>query len=415
MHVSATYWPVAGGAEAYLKGLSERLVRAGHRVTIVTTDAARAECFWMPASERLKESSEICSGVSVFRCAVRHLPLSPYSYYALRRSAMGLSRLPLCRPLLLRCGSYMPWVPAFREALASTDDSFDLVHAVNISFESLPLAALEYAEQSGIPFLFTPFLHVAGGHRDRVFRSCTMAHQWALLRRSTMIMVQSDREKEILVSGGIDAHRIEKVGIAVDFEEIKGGDGQRLKNARGIQGPLVAFLGRIQYDKGAVHLVEAMRRLWQQGREVTLVLAGQIMDDFTRYYQSLPDDIKDRVSLPGLLTEEEKKDLLAASDMLAVPSQVDSFGLVFLEAWAYKKPVIGAAAGGVPEVITEGTDGFLVPFGDVGALSERISMLLDDQGMARELGEAGYRKVSQFYTWDVIFHRLEDTYQRLAV
>lgn len=411
LHVSATYWPVLGGAEQYLQGLSERLVGAGHSVAVVTTDAACAEYFWSPAAERLKEASENCSGLSVVRCPVRHLPLSPYSFHALRRSAMELSRLPFSGPLLLRCGSYMPWVPTFREALATSDDSFDLVHAVNISFESLPLAALEYAEQRGIPFLFTPFLHVAGGDRDRTFRSCTMGHQWELLRRSSTVIVQSDGEKEILVKGGVDASRIERVGMALELKEIEGGDGQAFRDRYGIQSPLVAFLGRVQHEKGATHLVEAIRLLWQQGTDVALAVAGPLMGDFRRYYQSVPQDVRDRVRLLGPL-REEKKDLLAAADMLVVPSRVESFGLVFLEAWAYKKPVIGAAAGGVPEVIAEGTDGLLVPFGDIGALCERITMLLDDEALARELGEAGYQKVSQFYTWDVIFTRLEGIYLR---
>lgn len=413
LHVSAAYWPMVGGAEAYLQGLSERLVAVGHEVTVMTTDAASAEQFWMPGGDRLTESSEIHNGVSVLRHPLKHLPLSPHSFHILRRLAMLLSRVPLSEPVLWRCGSYMPWVRFLKEALDRADSCFDLVHAVNISFESLPLAALEYAQRRGIPFLLTPFLHTAGGEGDRTFRSCTMAHQWALLRRSSLVIVQTDKEKEILLKGGLDPLQVEKVGMAVEIKEIEGGNAQTLRLRHGLRAPVVAFLGRVQHDKGATHLVEAMRRLWHDGREVELVMAGPTMADFRGYYRSLPQDVRDRVRLLGAL-REEKKDLLAAADMLVVPSRVDSFGLVFLEAWAYRKPVIGAAAGGVPEVITEGVDGLLVPFGDVEALSQRITMLLDDESMARRLGEAGHRKVLQSYTWDVIFRRLEDIYRRVA-
>lgn len=413
LHVSAAYKPVLGGAEAYLKGLSERLVREHHAVTVLTTDAASAEYFWMPAGQSVEERSEIHNGVSIFRYPVRHLPLSPYSFYALRRLAMGLSPLPFSTPFLLRGARYMPWVPTLREALAIKGEEFDLVHAVNLSFESLPLDALEYAEKKRIPFLFTPFLHLGATHRDRVFRSCTMGHQWGLLKRSTIVIVQSGREKEILIKGGVDAHRIEKVGMAVDLAEIRGGNGQTLRERYRINGPLVAFLGRVHYDKGAIHLVEAMRRLWEEGRGAALAIAGPIMDDFRRYYDPLPQEAKDRMRLLGPLGEE-KRDLLAAADMLVLPSRVDSFGLVFLEAWAYRKPVIGAAAGGIPEVIDEGSDGFLVPFGDVKGLAERIATLLDNRPLAERMGEEGYRKVIRFYTWDVIFPRLEKIYLRLV-
>ena len=76
-----------------------------------------------------------------------------------------------------------------------------------------------------------------------------------------------------------------------------------------------------------------------------------------------------------------------------MPSRTDSFGIVYLEAWLNGVPVIGARAGGVPEVITDGVDGYLVDFGDVAALANRIELLLRRPEAARAMGEAGRRKV----------------------
>lgn len=414
LHVSAGYWPFIGGAEAYLQRLSERLVEAGHSVTVLTTDAARAEYLLSPRGERVDKRSEIHNGVSILRFPVRHLPFSPYSYQILRRSAMEISRLPIdVTSLPLRWGRYMPWVPSLEMALGEWREKFHLVHGVNLSYESLPLTALCHAEKIGAPFLFTPFLHVGERGRGPVYRYCTMAHQLELFRRSTKIIVQTDRERDALVGIGIEGRKIEKVGMAVDLGEIQGGDGRRFKEKYNIDNPLVAFIGRVSHDKGAVHLVEAMRQLWDRGREVDLVLAGPLMGRFARYYRSLPSNVQRRVRLLGPI-RREKRDLLDAAEMLVLPSRVDSFGLVFLEAWAYQKPVIGAAAGGIPEVVSEGSDGFLVPFGDVKGLAHRIATLLDDRTLAQRMGEQGYRKVTRFYTWDVIFPRLEEIYLRLV-
>jgi glycogen(starch) synthase len=413
LHVSAAYWPVLGGAEVYLQGLSERLVAAGHAVTVATTNAASVEYLLSGKGERVSATCENLGGVSVLRFPVRHLPLSPYSYQALRRLTSEVSRSAFrSSSLPQRWGKYMPWVPSLGQALDQCPGRFDLVHGVNLSYESLPLVALRHARRTGVPFLFTPFLHIGEKAGGAVYRYCTMAHQLELFRGSTKIIVQTDREREVVLRMGIETGKIEKVGAAVDLRHVQGGDGQRFKHKHGIDNPLAVFVGRISYDKGAIHLVQAMQRLWDQGKEVDLALAGQVGGRFAAYYRRLPSTIRQRVKLLGPIEEEEKRDLLDAAEMLVLPSRVDSFGIVFLEAWAYRKPVIGAAAGGVPEVITEGEDGLLVPFGDVGALCQQIAALLDDEPMRRRLGEAGYRKVSKLYTWDVVFRKLEDIYRR---
>ena len=83
-----------------------------------------------------------------------------------------------------------------------------------------------------------------------------------------------------------------------------------------------------------------------------------------------------------------------------MPSRTDSFGIVFLEAWANGLPVVAADAGGVPEVVRHEETGLLVPFGDLDRLSQSIAGLLADPARARQLGEAGRKLVDHGYTWD---------------
>jgi glycosyltransferase involved in cell wall biosynthesis len=97
----------------------------------------------------------------------------------------------------------------------------------------------------------------------------------------------------------------------------------------------------------------------------------------------------------------------AALDVFAMPSRTDSFGIVFLEAWANAKPVVAAAAGGVVEVIEHGRTGLLVPFGDVHRLAEAIGGLIDEPDRAWSLGHEGRKLVSRGHTWDDRFATLE--------
>ena len=103
----------------------------------------------------------------------------------------------------------------------------------------------------------------------------------------------------------------------------------------------------------------------------------------------------------------EKWSLLAAADVVALPSRTESFGIVFLEAWLCRKPVIGARAGAIPDVVQHGEDGVLVEFGDVPGLADALRMLLTDPARAAQLGLQGYRKVQQCYTWDHQYAHLQ--------
>ena len=139
-----------------------------------------------------------------------------------------------------------------------------------------------------------------------------------------------------------------------------------------------------------------------------------MMPRFLRYFEALPDEVRTKCHLLGFISDEDKSDLLDAGDVFVMPSRTDSFGIVYLESWLYKKPVIGALAGGVPEVISHGQDGYLVPFGDVARLADCIASLLMDQELAQRLGEAGYRKVLMEHTWDKKYNMISQVYWQLG-
>jgi glycosyltransferase involved in cell wall biosynthesis len=100
--------------------------------------------------------------------------------------------------------------------------------------------------------------------------------------------------------------------------------------------------------------------------------------------------------------------------MLALPSQVDTFGVVILEAWLHGKPVIGAHASGIPDLVHNEETGLLVPFDDIGNLSAAIRRLILEPGLAVQLGMAGRRRVLQDYTWDETYHALSALYDSVV-
>jgi glycosyltransferase involved in cell wall biosynthesis len=157
-----------------------------------------------------------------------------------------------------------------------------------------------------------------------------------------------------------------------------------------------------------------MRRLWTKGSDATLALLGAPLAHFTAFFERLPDDAKARIRLLPYAPDAVKRDALAAADTFAMPSRTDSFGIVYLEAWCYGVPVVGARAGGVPDVIDDGVDGLLAPFGDVAAIAGAIGRLLGDRALAQRLGEAGRAKVLRALTWDHIYAQVRAVYAEVA-
>ncbi len=241
-----------------------------------------------------------------------------------------------------------------------------------------------------------------------------MRHQVDLVRRSDAVVANTPAERNFYVERGVQPGAVTVSGPGVNPADVLGGDGPAFRRRHGLDGPVIASIGTLMYDKGTVHLVEAVRKLWQAGRPVELVLAGAALAPFEHYLSTLPPEDRVRVRLFGQVDDREKRDLLAAADIFAMPSRTDSFGIVYLEAWLYGVPVIGARTWGVTDVIDHGKDGLLVPFGDVEVLAAALAGLLDDPARRAALGAAGRAKVYAEHTWERKYPRIEALYTGLV-
>jgi glycogen synthase len=259
--------------------------------------------------------------------------------------------------------------------------------------------------------------HLGAGARpgaDALSRFYTMRHQLAIAGASRALVAQTPTEKGFYTSRGIPADRIVVAGQGVVPERVSGGDGPGFRRRHGISSPLVVSLSAMSRDKGTEHLVNAVRRLWSAGSPVELVLAGALLEPFSHFLDTLPAADRQRIRVLGPVSDQEKRDLLAAADVFALPSRTESFGIVYLEAWTYGVPVIGARTWGVSDVIRDGEDGLLVPFGDVSALAAAIQRLLDQPELRAALGGRGARKVRELYTWDLVYARIRDLYLQVV-
>lgn len=429
LHVIHRYYPYFGGSEIYFQEIGERLAREGHRVSVYTTDAWDLEHFWAGGKRRVDTPEETHNGVRVKRFPVERLPASSLVYPLLRRAMGEIARLPMdVTPLLFFLSRWTPRVPALDRALEGPGgERFELVHTANISLDSIVYAAFRFAQRLRLPFVVTPFTHLGEPGDRRLVRQYTLPHQIEMLRRADAVITQTGLETEALADCGVPREKMHRIGVGVNPGEVLGGEGARFRAKYRIDGPIVFFVGTAAYDKGAMHLVEAMEKLWRRwglqhvprgaapgSPPPTLAIAGPQMSQFVRYFAGRPDETRRRTRVLGFIPDADKRDLFAAGDVFVLPSRTDSFGIVYLEAWLYNKPVIGARAGGVPEVIEDGRDGFLVKFGDVDGLSACIEQLLADRALAQCFGEAGHTKVLSGMTWETKYSQIKALYAELT-
>jgi glycosyltransferase involved in cell wall biosynthesis len=124
--------------------------------------------------------------------------------------------------------------------------------------------------------------------------------------------------------------------------------------------------------------------------------------------------MRDRVEVLGWITGADKLTRLQQAAVFALPSFSEGLPMGLLEAMAAGLPVLATPVGGIPEVITDGVEGFLVDPGDVGALTDRLSRLLSDENLRGRMGRAARHKAEALFTVDVILPQLEQLYTRLG-
>jgi glycosyltransferase involved in cell wall biosynthesis len=173
---------------------------------------------------------------------------------------------------------------------------------------------------------------------------------------------------------------------------------------------LVGVVARLEPEKGHRFLIDAMPAVLERAPHAWLAVIGEgsLADELEAQVASLPAPARDRVVFTG--RREDVSAVTADLDVAVLPSLREAQGISILEAMARAKPVVASAVGGIPEVITDGVDGLLVPPGDSAALAEALARLAADPALRRRLGDAGRRTVAERYSIGAMVRRIEEIY-----
>jgi glycosyltransferase involved in cell wall biosynthesis len=214
---------------------------------------------------------------------------------------------------------------------------------------------------------------------------------------------------------GAPARKVRVILNGVDLERarISSPDApRRLRQELGGGAQLLLVPARLHPEKGHSHLFRALPELRQRCKQPFLVLVagdGPFRAEYEREVAAL--GVSDLVRFLGF--RHDMPDLMAAADLVVLPSVTEAFGLVLTEALFLGTPVVATRVGGVPEIIADGVDGVLVPPGDSAALAAAIGGLLTSDEARARLQGAGRRKVAETFGFDRMIRGYESLYAEL--
>jgi len=228
----------------------------------------------------------------------------------------------------------------------------------------------------------------------------------ASLRRADLVLAPSaDTVQHLISQQHILPAKVQRLpwGLDPDFEA-------RIASSGAVAPPpnfprtgrIVLAVGRwdrAEQYKGADTLIAALPNVLQAAPDVSLALVGD-GDDRPRLEQLARDlKVSERAHFLHGLTLEQLFACYSGCDVFALPSRGEGFGLVFLEAMAHAKPVIGGAHGGIPDIVEDGVTGLLVPHGNVERLAGALESLFANPDRAKEMGARGRERVEKHFSF----------------
>jgi len=367
------YYPVIGGSEIFAKNLLDYLSRK-HEVTVYTTNIDDIHGFWNKNIPKIKETE------------FEDYPITRYGVLTPEEIKFGkdLENFHLAT-------SYPgPFLPQLWQDLVLNSNNFDLIFATAFPYDHI-LPAYVAAQKYRVPIIIAPLIHQEFPH---LYLS---GIKLSILDNSNAIVVLTNSEKSLLENMGIDSEKIFIIppGFSQKPPTSTQNNFKKLHSIP-LDKKIALFVGSKSEMKGIIFLIDSMKYVWKNNPNTILLVIGSSTKTFDKYISNQNDETKKRIINLDSIDENQKQNAYENCDVFVLPSKSESFGMVYLEAWAYGKPVIGCKIPSTVEIVDNEENGLLVEFGNKKQLSDALIKLLNNEITAKQYGQKGREKLSKF-------------------
>jgi glycosyltransferase involved in cell wall biosynthesis len=385
-----------GGIEQYIFETSRELAHSGKDVTIFDMEEQNIE----PATDSAKP-------IGYIRVPVTKQPTKSGSFLMqyLR------SKLPLVR-FALKTGKHIQRT------------RYDVIH-LHVTIIGLVLAITKPGQRKRM--VYTVHSPIWAMEKPGIMDRLYIRMDCFLMRRVGQVIVQSElRTQKVQATARIPQSKISVVPCGVDTGIYHPAEPETpILKKYGIEGrKVILFAGRIAPYKGVKYLVTAadivVNRMGH--KEALFLLAGPMnlyrLDglEHAQYIEKLKANIKkcgleENIKLAGEVSRKDLTALFQSCDIFVLPSLAESSPAVTLQAMSCARPVIATAAGGVPEQINDGHNGFIVPSADDVALAQKIERLLANPAECMRMGQNGRQLAEEYFGWNRISSKIAGIYR----
>ena len=374
----SSYFPNVGGVEEHVRNLAQQLVRRGHAVEV-----------WTPIAGGEPRTEDVDS------IPVRRLPIPMPA-----RNAGSLTRF---------VGAYLPARSDWRRQIDRFQPDVVNVHCFGPNGIYANLAA----RSASVPLVLS--LHGETFMDDGgVFETSTIMKRGLRKALGRAALVTGCSQVTLDDAQGRFGLRPGAGTVVFNGVDLNEDCGQTADVARPAhERRYVLALGRMVRNKGFDLLLDAFADLAARHPDIDLMIGGSGPVLATLRSQAESLGLADRVILPGRLDRDAVRNAMRFATAFAMPSRVEPFGIVVLEGWRARVPVIASSLGGPPEFVTDRVDGLLVNPHDRKALAQAMDLVLGNAEFASRIALAGQRRVVDF-DWERIAAKYEMLYGRIA-
>lgn len=376
--ITATYHPVIGGGETYVKTLAEGLARYGEKITVISDYISGSQ-----VSERVND-------VQVYRC--RNYNKMLYRKDKIKWEQMYFSILEDIAGFL-------------------NEKKVDIIHTN--SFETSIIGSF-ISSELGIPHVCTyhevcPEQEAFGvGKCKVIFRNANISAYVAGSKfyYDKAIKFGADKEKVNLIYHGVD---IEKFKNAFKPDSI--GEKNEV---------ILLCVARIKERKGIKELIEAVYLLKRQIKKLKLIICGTTNSGSEQYFNTLLEIIRnlhleDAVSIYTNISHDDIIDFYRKADIVVQPSYYEGLGIAILEGMASRKPIIACNTVGINEILINGINGLLIKPKDVKSIVEAIETLSVNKALREKIVDNGYNTINKNFSIDRMLCETRKLYSKLLI